>query len=115
MEDGTPISYMALEVGTPVLNEDGFQFGTVERVLQIPEEDVFDGISVTTEQGVRFVDRDQITLITTRQVRCSLSEEQVDSLPEPHGTRIIHPDYQVPKKSTFLSRLKAVFNSPKEQ
>jgi hypothetical protein len=115
MEDGTPISYMALEVGTPVLNEGGLQFGTVERVLQIPEEDVFDGISVTTDHGLRFVDRDQITQITTRQVRCSLSDEQVTSLPEPHGTRIIHPDYQIAKKSSFLSRLKAVFKSPKEQ
>jgi hypothetical protein len=112
MEDGTPISYMALEVGTPVLNEDGFQFGIVERVLQIPEEDLFDGISVTTDQGLRFVDRDQIAQITTRRVRCSLSEEQVASLPEPHGTRIIHPGYQTPRKSTFMSRLKAVFKSP---
>jgi hypothetical protein len=84
-------------------------------VLQIPEEDLFDGISVTTDRGLRFVNRDQIAQITTRQVRCSLSEEQVASLPEPHGTRIIHPGYQIATKSTFMSRLKAVFRSPKQQ
>ena len=37
MADGTPISYEALEIGTPVLSSTGNQFGTVEHVLQIPE------------------------------------------------------------------------------
>jgi hypothetical protein len=44
METGRPISYVALEVGTPVVSSSGTQFGTVE--------------------GHRFVDRDQIDEIT---------------------------------------------------
>ena len=56
-------------VGTPVLSSSNSEFGTVEHVLQIPEEDVFDGIAVKTKHGLRFVDRDQITDITTTLVR----------------------------------------------
>ena len=76
MDEGRPISYEALAVGTPVLSSTGTQFGTVEHVLQVPEEDLFDGIAVKTHHGLRFVDRDQITEITTTLVRCSLTDEE---------------------------------------
>lgn len=92
MDDGRPVSYMALEVGTPVLTSTGTQFGTVEHVLQIPELDVFDGIAVTTHQGLRYVQGDQITEITTTSVRCRITDEDVASLPAPHGTTVLRPD-----------------------
>jgi hypothetical protein len=92
MDEGRPISYMSLTVGTPVLSSTGTQFGTVEHVLQIPEEDLFDGIAVTTEQGLRFVDRDEILDITTTLVRCSLSDEDTVTLPPPKGTVVLRPD-----------------------
>ena len=93
MDTGRPISYMALEVGTPVVSSSGTQFGTVEHVLQIPREDLFDGIVVKTHHhGHRFVDRDQIDEITTTAVACTISDEEVDSLPEPKGTLVLHPD-----------------------
>ena len=93
MDTGRPISYMALQVGTPVVSSSGTQFGTVEHVLQIPREDLFDGIVVKTHHhGHRFVDRDQIDEITTTAVACTISDEEVDSLPEPRGTLVLHPD-----------------------
>ena len=93
MDTGRPISYLALEVGTPVVSSSGTQFGTVEHVLQIPREDLFDGIVVKTHHhGHRFVDRDQIDEITTTAVACTISDEEVDSLPEPRGTLVLHPD-----------------------
>ena len=64
-DPGIPIAYGALEKGTAMLTRSGRQFGTVEHVLQIPEEDLFDGIVTATEQGLRFVDRDQIEEITS--------------------------------------------------
>src|SRR3984957_20623136 len=82
---------MALSVGTPVLSSTGSEFGSVEHVLQIPEEDLFDGIAVTTKHGLRFVDRDQITDITTTLVRCGLSDDQAASLPAPRGTVVLRP------------------------
>jgi hypothetical protein len=84
---------MALEVGTPVLSSSGTEFGTVEHVLQIPAEDLFDGIVVKTHRhDVRFVSRDQIDAITTTAVRCTIRDEDIASLPEPRGTLTLHPD-----------------------
>jgi hypothetical protein len=91
--DGTPISYMALEPGTPVVTASGTEFGTVEHVLQVPELDLFDGIAVKTHHhGHRFVDRDQVTDITTTAVHSTVTDDQVDSLPAPSGSLVLHPD-----------------------
>jgi hypothetical protein len=91
MSDEHPISYLALEPGTPVKSAEGSQFGTVAHVLQLPEEDLFDGIVVRTHHGLRFVDRDQIAEITTAAVHTQLSDTDVAELPAPQGT----PDYHV--------------------
>lgn len=93
MDQGRPISYMALEVETPVLSSSGTEFGKVEHVLQIPELDLFDGIAVKSHNhGLRFVDRDQIEEITTTGVRCSVTDEEVEALPAPKGALVLHPD-----------------------
>jgi hypothetical protein len=90
MDDPTQISYLALEVGTPVQCSSGGRIGTVEHVLQIPEEDLFDGIVLATEHGLRFVERDQITKITTEVVYCSLTDAEAAELPAPAGTAAFH-------------------------
>ena len=90
--DDEPISYLALEVGTPVQSSSGQVFGTVEHVLQIPEEDLFDGIVVTTKRGLRFVGRDQIAEIRTSAVRCSLTDAEASELPPPEGPPTFHVD-----------------------
>jgi hypothetical protein len=92
MDEGRPISYEALAVGTAVFSSSGTQFGTVEHVLQVPELDIFDGIAVKTTHGARFVDRDQIIDITTTLVRCALTDEEVAALPAPKGSLVLHPD-----------------------
>ncbi len=93
MDAGRPISYMALEVGTPVYSSEGTEFGAVEHVLQIPEEDLFDRIAVKTHHhGLRFVDRDQIDEITTTAVRCTIPDADLEALPAPQGTLVLHPD-----------------------
>ena len=84
-DEAIPIAYSALDKGVPLLAQSGKQFGTVEHVLQIPEEDLFDGIVVATSDGWRFVDRDQIGEITTAYVRCTLTDEQAAALPAPSG------------------------------
>ena len=68
MDAGEPISYLALENGTPVVTATGTEFGTVVHVLQIPQLDEFDGIVVGTKHGHRFVDRDPSAEITTPSV-----------------------------------------------
>jgi hypothetical protein len=86
MSSEQPISYLALAVGTPVESSSGRSFGTVEHVLQIPELDLFDGLVVTTESGLRFIARDQILELTTSAVHCALADDEVAQLLPPEGT-----------------------------
>jgi hypothetical protein len=95
-----------------VLTKDGTQFGILEHVLEVPEEDVFDGIVVWTGGGgwldrriqrdlsrdeksaarrlerfqpehLRFVDADHVAAITAGYIRCDLDAAQVTTLPSP--------------------------------
>jgi hypothetical protein len=54
--NATPISYLALKKDTPVLSAQGDKIGEVERVLDDPSLDLFDGITVRTGEGLRFAD-----------------------------------------------------------
>ncbi len=112
MQEGRPISYLALQVGTPVFSSDGNEFGTVHHVLQVPELDLFDGISVQTRHGLRFVDRDTIVEITTAAVRCSLTDEEVASLPPPSGPPALHLDLSRYEGTSLTARLGRLFGRP---
>jgi hypothetical protein len=90
MTDEEPISYMALEPGTEVVTVDGTSIGTVEHVLQEPDLDLFDGIVVAVARGIRFIDRNQITTITTMRVTTTLSVSDAAQLPEPEGNPVYH-------------------------
>lgn len=83
-----PVSYEGVPVGVPVLSSSGTQFGTLTKVLEIPSEDLFDGIIVKTQQGHRFVDRDQIAEITTAYIKCDFDDAASDRLPEPSGSPV---------------------------
>ena len=80
---GSPIAYAVLAPGTAVVASDSSSIGTVERVLSVAAEDVFDGIVVTTAAGPRFVDRDQIDCIFERAVVTLLTAEEARALPPP--------------------------------
>jgi hypothetical protein len=87
-DNGRPVAYNALTKGTPVTSLSGRRFGTVDRVLDDPQGNILHGIVVATDAGERFVARDCIEGMTSTQVRCSLTDQQVDALPAaPHGAR----------------------------
>jgi hypothetical protein len=109
MDDGRPISYMALAVGTPVLSSTGTEFGKVHHVLQVPDLDLFDGISVETRDGLRFVDRDQITEITTTAVHCALTDEEAAALPAPDAPPSMQVDVAHDEGSSLTARLGRLF------
>lgn len=92
MNDETPIAYTALRKRTPVLTASGTQIGTVHHVLQVEELDLFDGISVKTTAGLRFVDREQVSTITAAAVHTSLTDEEAAALPAPEGPDAFHED-----------------------
>lgn len=105
-----PISYLALQKGTPVRSAAGQQFGTVEHVLQVPELDLFDGIVVATAHGLRFVDRDRIASITTTAVRCTLSDAEAASLPPPSGPPVYRVDAFEDVGPALTARLGRLFD-----
>ncbi len=109
MDEGRPVSYEALPKGAAVLSASGTQFGTVEHVLQVPELDLFDGIAVKTKHGLRFVDRDQVTDITTTLVRCTLTDEEVANLPAPKGSLVLHPDTAHDEGPSLTARFGRLF------
>jgi hypothetical protein len=86
------ISYQALPKGVPVQASGGEQIGTVEHVLEVPELDVFDGIVLQTEAGLRFADADQVADITDRYVRLALPAGEAERLGRPQGPAVYHAD-----------------------
>src|SRR5438132_4996394 len=93
MGDGAqPVSYEAVPVGVPLLTLKGKRFGTLVKVLEIPSEDLFDGVIVDTDAGRRFVDRDQISEITTEYITCALDEVAAADLPELSGSSAFDAD-----------------------
>ncbi len=109
MDEGKPVSYRGLPVGTSVVSSTNTEFGTVEHVLQIPELDIFDGIAIKTKHGLRFVDRDQITDITTTRVLCALTDGEAAELPAPEGTLVLEPDFARDEGPSLTARFGRLF------
>ena len=106
------ISYRALVPGVRVVSSSGTEFGTVHHVLEVPRLDVFDGISVKTKHGLRFVDRDQIDEIRTTVVRTALSDEQAAALPPPDGPPSVTMDIERDLGPSLTARLGRLFGRP---
>lgn len=87
---GSPIAYLVLRPGTGVYTSGHEQIGTVERVLFVQEEDVFDGIVIQTGSGPRFVDADQVDRIYERCVMTLLSSEDARALPPPAAAPAVY-------------------------
>lgn len=91
-DDARRISYQALAKGVPVRASGGEVIGTVEHVLEVPELDVFDGIVLTTSDGLRFADADQVADITDRYVLLNLPAGEAERLGQPQGPAVYHAD-----------------------
>jgi hypothetical protein len=111
--DERAISYAAASPGTPVLTSDGTEIGTLEHVLQVPDLDLFDGIVVATGDGLRFVDADQIGVITTVCIRTSLDQAQAKLLPAPDGPPVYHVDAVEDTGDSMHDRLGRLFRRPR--
>jgi hypothetical protein len=114
VDDEFLISYEGVSLGVPVLTSDGEQFGILEHVLAVAEEDIFEGIVVWTGGGtwadrhiqrdlsrghtaaarilealqpdhLRFVHADKIKAITVGYIRCDFGRDAVGLLPRPQG------------------------------
>lgn len=107
---GTPIAYLVLRSGTAVYGSGNERIGTVDRVLFVPEEDVFDGIVIQTSDGPRFVDSNQVDRIYERCVMTTLSPEDAKSLPPPTaGPAVYAADPTQGQGKSFSARFGRLF------
>jgi hypothetical protein len=113
MDTEPAVSYRAAVPGTPVLTKTGTEIGTLEHVLEVPEEDRFDGLVIATEWGLRFVDAGQVELITVRHVRCRLDDEQASRLPPPQGTVVYRVSAMDEIGEALDERLGQMFGRPR--
>lgn len=118
-DDEFQISYAGVTLGVPVLTRDGEQFGVLEHVLAVEEEDIFEGIAVWVGGGgwadrkvqrelshnhqsvtrfietfqhdkLRFVEADKVALITVGWIRCDLDLAEVGLLQPPSGAPVFY-------------------------
>ena len=82
VDDGYAISYKVLARGTPVVDRDGGDIGTVREVLESKAEHIFDGLVLDTPGGQRFVDAPEVARIAQRRVTLTLDAEGAAALPE---------------------------------
>lgn len=113
MSEEYEIAYTALARGTQVLSSDGVPIGTVERVLDIPDLDLFDGIVIVTPSGDRFVDRDQIARITSVAVHCALTSSEAAALPVPDSAPTYRADSGQDAGSSLGARFRRMFRRGK--
>jgi hypothetical protein len=112
MTDDIAISYMAAVRGTPVLTSTGTQIGTLEHVLEVPEVDVFDGIVIATEAGLRFVEADDVQRITRSHIWCSLDDAKAAQLPPPRGAPVYRVDALQDSGNSLHDVLGRLFRRP---
>jgi hypothetical protein len=119
MDDDFQISYEGVSLGVPVMTKDGEQFGILEHVLAVEEEDIFEGIVVYVGGGnwaqrkvqrelsmghqsaarfletfrhndLRFVHADKVAAITVGYIRCDLDRSQVALLQPPTSAPVFY-------------------------
>jgi hypothetical protein len=111
-DDDVPISYQAAVRRTPVLSSSGATIGTLEHVLEVPEVDVFDGIVIATDGGLRFIDADQVLQITRSQIRSTVDDAQARQLPPPEGPPVYRVDGLADSGPSLHDRLGRLFRRP---
>ena len=85
-EDDIAISYDVLRRGTPVVDSQGVEIGTVREVLDNAREHIFDGIVVAMPDGLRFVDAPEVARITERRVTLTIDAATAATLPQRSST-----------------------------
>ena len=84
MDDlGPPIAYTALDEGTPVYSTGGERVGDVHHVLAAVDADIFDGLTIETGHGLRFVDAPEVGELHVHGVLLKLDAGAIAALPEP--------------------------------
>ena len=85
MDEGSPISYLAIQNHVPVFDSSGMEVGSVDHVVAAPEEDIFHGLVITTHGRTCFIVADDVASLHERGVDLRIDAQAVAVAPEPHG------------------------------
>jgi hypothetical protein len=79
-----PVSWFLIEPGWKVVDAAGEEVGSVDEVVGDSNDDIFNGLSVSTSLlgRPRYVPSEQVGSITEGQVQLTISKDQVDRLGE---------------------------------
>jgi hypothetical protein len=107
---GSPIAYLALAPGTAVYAAGRERIGSVEKVLYVETEDVFDGIVIRKGDDLRFLDSDQVEGIYERCVITTLTADQAEQLPTPkEGPPVYRVDPAEATGRSLWDRIRRLF------
>jgi hypothetical protein len=81
-----PVSWLVIETGWTVVARDGTDVGRVEEVMGDPEDDIFNGLAVTSGvlRPAKYVPAECVAEIVEGEVRLDLAPESVEQL-DPHN------------------------------
>jgi len=85
VDEGPPISYLALEGHVPVFDDAGAEVGSVDHVVAAPEEDIFHGLVITTGGRQCFIAAEDVGALHERGVDLRIGIDAIARAPEPHG------------------------------
>jgi hypothetical protein len=77
-EYGHAIGFEVLRRGTPVMSADGVEIGKVRRVSNAVRDRLFDGITIDTPAGQRFLDAPEVERIYERAVVTNFPAAETD-------------------------------------
>jgi hypothetical protein len=99
IEEGTPVSWLAMPYRGPVLDKEGRVIGITESLLGDEADDIFHGLVVKpespSEAGHKYKELPgaRVTRITTTAVHTDLAEGELESLPEYQPARYAHAEW----------------------
>ena len=85
MDEGAPISYLALEGHVPVYDSAGDEVGKVDHVVAAPEKDIFHGLVITAGGRQCFIAADDVASLHEQGVDLRIDSAAVAVAPTPHG------------------------------
>ena len=104
-----PVSWLQIEQGWNVVTSDGVALGTVAQVEGDKQDDIFDGLAVTSGESaqMRYVPGEQVGAIYAGEVTLKIASTQVDTL-EPFQAAPPETKW-VPKKAGVSTRISRWF------
>jgi hypothetical protein len=85
VDEGPPISYLALEGHVPVFDDSGTEVGRVDHVVAAPEKDIFHGLVISAGGRQCFIAAEDVEMLHEHGVDLRISADAVARAPAPHG------------------------------